>query len=344
MKIVHTADVHLSKDHPERLEALKEVISVCDEEEADLLLISGDLFDRNTGPDDYETEIRPLFSDNSFHTLVIPGNHDESAFREGSYFGNDIDQLLSRPFESKEYEGVKITGVPYTEEGFSELVSPLSEESDEDVINLLMIHCTLSGATGGFGEESKYLPVKPQELIESGYDYVFSGHIHSSATKKQLENIVFTYPGSPVSISSSETGRRHVWVFDTEVEKLESRKLDTFHYLKEKIEVMPKEEDIIDRAIQGFKDKDLSKASITIELNGFTDRKIQGLTTDVKQRISNLEPKEINVDNSGLESMASVINSDIYKEFTSKMEKEDLEKPKEVEKKFLRALSRYDRR
>lgn len=343
MKIIHTADVHLSKDYPERLDALEEIVEMCEDEKADLLLISGDLFDRNTGPDDFETDIRPLFSDNSFHTLVIPGNHDESAFREESYFGSDIEQLTDTPFESRKYQDLRITGVPYTEEGFAELVEPLSEEVDDDRVDLLMIHCTLTGVQGGFGEESEYLPVKPEELVKTGFDYVFSGHIHSRATRKDLGGTVFTYPGSPVSISSSETGKRHVWILDTETESLETRELDTFHHIERTIELMPNENERIEDTVRELETKDLEKASVTVELHGFTDRKIGEIQDDLKKMLEDLDPGEFAVENRGLESMASIVDSDIYVEFKEKMDERDPSKPDKVEKKFLRALSRYDR-
>lgn len=343
MKVVHTADVHLSPDHPERMEALEEVIRICEDEDVELLLISGDLFDRNIDAGSLKTNVRSLFSDNDFDTFVISGNHDESAFREEDYFGDDIYMMTEAPFESQKFEDLNLIGVPYTEEGFSDLIEPLSEEVDDDKINLLMIHCTLSGVSGGFGQESKYMPVRPEELVQTGFDYVFSGHIHSEATRKDLGNTTFTYPGSPVSISSSETGRRQVWIFDTEDESLETRKLDTFHYLHRNIELMPKDEQKIDEVIEGLKDKDLEKACVSVEVNGFTDKDVRSITDNIEKQIDGLGAAEVAIKNSGLESMASVVGSEIYTEFKDKMSENDLEKPEKVEKKFLRALSRHER-
>lgn len=343
MKIIHTADIHLSENNPERIEALKEIISICVEEEADLLLISGDLFDKNIDAGSLKTDVRPFFSDNDFDTLVIPGNHDESAFREEDYFGDDIYTMTDTPISSRDYGDLNIVGVPYTEEGFSELIEPLSEEVEDDKINLLMIHCTLSGISGGFGEETKYMPVRPEELIQTGFDYMFSGHIHSKATRKDLGEATFTYPGSPVSISNSETGRRHVWIFDTEDEKLKTRKLDTFHYLQRDIELLPDENQKIEEVIEDLRDKDLEKASISIEISGFTDKDIQEITENLEKRLEGLKPAEVEVKNSDLESMASVVESEIYIEFKDKMDEKDLEKPEKIERKFLRALSRHDR-
>lgn len=344
MKIVHTADVHLASGHPERMEALKEVLEVCRDEDADLLLITGDLFDQNVNVEDIKTDLRPLFSDNSFHTLVIPGNHDNSAFRQEDYFGDDIEVLDERPYEKKVFEDLNIVALPYTDKEFSDMIEPLSEAREANKKNVLMIHCTLAGASGGFGEESKYLPVEPAELVQTGYDYVLSGHIHSSATRKSYDNTVFAYSGSPVSISSSETGKREVWLLDTEKETMETRELETFHYVTEDLEILPGEEEkILDRLEKNLEDRDLEEASVIVTVNGFTERGVQELVDEIGDELGDYSPKEKEVNVEGLESAKTIVESDIYREFRDKLDNKEFENPDLVEKKFLRGLSRHER-
>ncbi|MGI6365981.1 MAG: metallophosphoesterase [Bacillota bacterium] len=45
MKILHTADVHLHTQYPQRMEALRRVLDLGRQENIDLMLIAGDLFD-----------------------------------------------------------------------------------------------------------------------------------------------------------------------------------------------------------------------------------------------------------------------------------------------------------
>lgn len=343
MKIVHTADVHLSPEHPERMDALEEVLGVCQQEEVDLLLITGDLFDANVDLEDLKTDLRPLFSENSFQTLVIPGNHDKSAFRQEDYFGEDLEVLQDKPYSQKIIQDLNIVALPYTNKAFSEMVEPLSEAIEKDKENILMIHCTLAGATGGFGEESEYLPVKPSELVQTGFDYVLAGHIHSSATRKTFGDTVFAYSGSPVSISSSETGKREAWLLETG-KGLETKELDTEYYLKEKKEVLPGEEDEITEEIKkDLEEKDLDKASVIVEIEGFTQEKVEELSKQLEETVEGLGPADVDVEVLGLESAASVMDSEIYREFSRKMEEKDFENSDIVEKKFLRGLSRYER-
>lgn len=344
MKIVHTADVHLASDHPERMEALQEVLKICEDEKADLLLITGDLFDQNVNVEDIKTDLRPIFSDNTFETFVIPGNHDNSAFRQEDYFGDDIEVLDERPYEKKVFDDLNIVALPYTDKNFSELIEPLSEAREENKKNIMMIHCTLAGASGGFGEESKYMPVEPSELIQTGYDYVLSGHIHSSATRKSYENTVFAYSGSPVSISSSETGRREVWVLDTEEGSMKTRELDTFHYFRQELEMLPGEEENALKTLEMNLDgKDLDQASVIVKAKGFTEIDVEDFREQINQKIEDYAPRDSEVRIKGLESAKSIIGSDIYTEFREKLEDNDFENPELVEKKFLRGLSRYER-
>ncbi len=344
MKIVHTADIHLSSNYPERLEALKEILDKCHKEEAELLLITGDLFDKEVSVEELKPEIRPLFSDNSFKTLVIPGNHDQNAFREAEHFGNDIEILDNQPFDKVEFNDANIVGIPYTEKEFSELVEPLNQTLNDDKTNILMVHCTLKSTSGTYGEEKEYLPIEPEELVQTGFDYILAGHIHSSATKKSFGDTRFTYSGSPISISTKETGKREIWVIDLDEDKMETRELDTFHYLKKDIEVLPGDEEDSIKQLSSLQQKNVSKASIIVNVYGFTRKTTENLTSDIKKEISDLEPMDFKVNNTSLESISLIADSKIYKEFSEKMSDKNLEKPREVEKKFLRALSRYERK
>lgn len=325
------------------MEALEHVVQLCEDEEADLLLISGDLFDDNVDLDDLKTDLRPLFSGNSFQTLVIPGNHDRSAYRQEDHFGDDIQVLRQKPFTGKAFGNVNIVALPYTDRGFSDIAEELSEATVPGKKNVLMIHCTLAGSQGSFGEESRYMPVKPSELVQTGFDYVLAGHIHSSATRKKFGETVFAYSGSPVSVSSSETGKREAWLLDTD-EGLNTAEIDSFHYLKEEREILPgEEEEAENELIESFREKNLEKASLIVELSGFTEKPVDEFLEELEGKIEVLDPEGFEIKSSGLESASSIVDSKIYKEFQEKMEQKDFENPELVEKKFLRGLSRYER-
>jgi exonuclease SbcD len=344
VRVIHTADVHLSKEHPERLNALKKVVELSEDEEADLLLITGDLFDANADIEDLKTDLRPIFSDNDFQTLVIPGNHDNAAYRQEDYFGDDIEVLTSQPFTQKKFEDINLLAVPYTEKEFEELVEDLSETVEEDKTNLMMLHCTLSGASGGYGEEEEYMPVKPSQIVQTGFDYILAGHIHSTATRKKFGETTFAYSGSPVSISSSETGRRQAWIIDTEEDSMETRTLETPYYLQEEIDVLPgEEEESRENLLDSLEDRELEKASINLDLQGFTEQTVEDFVENIREDVEDLDADNLEIDKSGAESVSKVVKTDIYTDFKQRLEDKEFEKPELVEKKFLRGLSRNER-
>ena len=86
MKIIHTADWHLGKNiegHsrlPEQELFLKDFVQICEREQADLILIAGDIFDSYNPPAlaeqlFYDT-LKQLSRDGACMTIIISGNHD----------------------------------------------------------------------------------------------------------------------------------------------------------------------------------------------------------------------------------------------------------------------------
>lgn len=86
MKILHTADWHLGKrlerfDRlPEQREAMAEICAIADQEDVDVVLIAGDLFDNYNPPNEatdlFFKTIRRLTADGKRAVVAIAGNHD----------------------------------------------------------------------------------------------------------------------------------------------------------------------------------------------------------------------------------------------------------------------------
>ncbi|PIP12554.1 MAG: serine/threonine protein phosphatase, partial [bacterium (Candidatus Stahlbacteria) CG23_combo_of_CG06-09_8_20_14_all_40_9] len=90
MRILHTADLHLQTEEDSRWDALKTIVRVASNENVDLLIISGDLFDSGIDAESLRPGIRSIFSNTGFDTIIIPGNHDKDSYGEGLYFGDEI--------------------------------------------------------------------------------------------------------------------------------------------------------------------------------------------------------------------------------------------------------------
>lgn len=219
MKIIHTADIHLHTSHPRRLEALEAITDLGREEKIDLLLVAGDLFDDHHQAELLRGEVRKLFSNLPYKVLAIPGNHDERAFSEETFHGNEFTALTQRPCTVSDYEDWRIVAVPYGDGSFASLTESLRAAVAQDKKNILMLHCTWSlphytGLDYG-GDDLRYMPVTEEILQGLGYDYILAGHFHTSYRQRRLPcGALFIYPGSPVSVSTREQGRRSVNLID----------------------------------------------------------------------------------------------------------------------------------
>ena len=213
MKIMHTADVHLSSHHPQRLQALRKVVELGRDEGIDLLLVAGDLFDDDQQARVLKGEVRDLFSNIPFKVVAIPGNHDQKAFAEESFYGTEFTALTAKPCSILDFPGWRLVGVPYGEVSFASLREDLTQAAAPGKKNILMLHCSWSlpfhTDEDYGGEDLRYLPVTEATLTGLGFDYILAGHFHSSYRQRILPcKAVFVYPGSPVSITAREQGRR----------------------------------------------------------------------------------------------------------------------------------------
>jgi len=274
MRILHTSDLHLSKEKEHTLDALKCLIETCKTEAVDLLTIGGDLFHKPHDVEQMRTELRKIFSGLDFNVISISGNHDEIAYSRNLDFG-DLKMVTQSPFEIIPYEDVNIVALPYTEKISDERYAQLKAAVDKDRFNVLLIHCTLDigYASSDFGEEEerKYCPVSTPMLASLGYDVVLGGHFHKDYYIKELgEGSRFIYPGSPVSLSKGEKGQRHAALVDTESNEITRIPLDTLFYDTKRVSIVPGNEETSLRSIEEWKKEfDGMNCILAVEVDGF---------------------------------------------------------------------------
>lgn len=241
MKIIHTADLHLIEEGDRRWQALIEIALVARSESAQLLVVSGDLFESVTDAEALRPALREVFEGRAFETLIIPGNHDAEAFAAGLYFGEGARTLSDRDWSKNvvDREGVRFIGMPFEDikaDEFFRRLRSLNELVDPERTNVLMYHGELLDASfdrDAFGSEiGRYMPSRLAYFSELGVDYVLAGHFHSNFDVRKLEEGgFFVYPGSPVSITRREVGPRHAALIDVGKEP-RPVPLETHHYTR----------------------------------------------------------------------------------------------------------------
>ncbi|MBO7740062.1 MAG: exonuclease SbcCD subunit D [Clostridia bacterium] len=223
LKIIHTADIHL--DSPFRMEDLQKaqarkielraafssLMFWAKTEQADIMLIAGDLFDSpHPTPDAVEFVVSQFASNPNCRFIISPGNHDfaasDSVYAKTT-FPENVSVFTSQTLSCLHFDNIAGHAVDVYGYAFT---SPILDHNpfagvtipQSDTITLLCGHGTL-GADNG-----KDCPIKTEDIVRSGFDYVALGHIHNNPGIQKIENTYYGYSGSLEPRAFNDRGER----------------------------------------------------------------------------------------------------------------------------------------
>jgi DNA repair exonuclease SbcCD nuclease subunit len=327
MKVLHTADIHLRAAGDERWDALERVVDLAASENVGVMVVSGDMFDRQIDAQKLKVHLRELFQKAAFRTVILPGNHDIRALSDEDYYGEKV-TVLSRIDRPVDVGDIRLHGLPFEKTSGLKVMEKLfsvRERLDPDKSNILLYHGELldvfySRESFGDEEEIGYMPVKLSFFDRLGIDYVLAGHFHSNFEVQRYDGGYFVYPGSPVSITKKETGLRSVNLFEVG-KPPRAVELSTMHYDDIEVRLSPfsgvdaLEE--IERAISGRHDK----ARVLLTVKGFVDLASIGKTeTDFAWAITALKTPQIESITEHWKDIGFVRGHDLFGRFTEKLE------------------------
>lgn len=327
--ILHTADVHLDPSAPERREGLERVLSLADGESVDLLTIGGDLFDSAVAAEELRNTLRELFSGREYPILTIPGNHDAAAFRGNLVFGENFEPATEEPFHHVTIgEGVRVTCLPYTPQATDDLLISLADRAPFDGPEVLVLHCSLEAPVrGGVGEEGKerYFPIGTAALAELDYDYYLAGHYHQNHRTELSNGGTFVYPGTPTSVTRSETRRRTVAIVDTGAEQdVRLHRLETLHYDELSRRVTPGTEESVIETIEDQVDRWADRTvDARITLDGYTEMDEEAFAEEVSKAAG-----DVPVTNE-TRTVEHVLAHPLFRDFAAELD--DRDEPRAVE-------------
>ena len=174
LKILHAADLHLDSAfealpagkaalrRSEQRELLRRLAALAQQEKAQLVVLSGDLFDSDNSYYETGEELIRCLTQMAVPVFIAPGNHDYYAPRSPW-------ARLKLP------DNVRVYGAAFTEKHAGPLLKGFRAPREEGVFNLLCLH-------GEVGKpDSPYDPISEAALAESGADYAALGHIHKAS-------------------------------------------------------------------------------------------------------------------------------------------------------------------
>lgn len=250
MKFVHAADLHI--DSPlvglERYEgapvdqirqatrrAFQNLVDLCLEESAKVLVLAGDLFDGEWR--DYSTGlffVRQLqrLRQAGVGVVIAKGNHDAQS---------QVTQRLSLPDNVREFGTERAETVSYPDWGLAfhgQSYAHRAEHRDlalgypdlvPGLVNVGVLHTC---ATGRPGHEA-YAPCKLETLTAKGYDYWALGHVHEREVLCERPWVVF--PGNLQGRHMRETGPKGATLVEYDaasVRSVEHRVLDVVRFAR----------------------------------------------------------------------------------------------------------------
>lgn len=231
MKLLHCADLHLDSpfatlraaDGAEMRRSVRAafaaMISYIREEEVPLVLIAGDVFEREYATRDTADLMAQAFAscpDTRF--VVSPGNHDPYTrgslwaaceMPENVYIFNE-NAVSCFPFDDL---GVDVYGYAFTDVSlatprFDGIAERVARRGDR--LALLCAHGDL------FSPLSPYCPLSPALLAAQGFDYAALGHIHMPPEPSECEATHYAYSGCLTGRDFGESGLHGALLCDIE--------------------------------------------------------------------------------------------------------------------------------
>ena len=224
MKFIHAADLHV--DSPMKglanydgapvsqlrgatRRALIALVELALREQVDLVLLAGDIFDRESG--DFgaalffrEQMVRLVAA--GIRVFVIKGNHDA----EGQISKRLPDLAGMHVFSARAAEvidlpelDVAVHGKSFPERGVTEDLVPTYHPLVPGRFNIGLLHTSLNGRVG----HDPYAPTTVEVLTDKGYDYFALGHIHAREVIRNAHPRI-VYPGNLQGRNVGETGSK----------------------------------------------------------------------------------------------------------------------------------------
>ncbi|MBQ5607617.1 MAG: metallophosphoesterase [Oscillospiraceae bacterium] len=218
MKILHGADWHLDAPMQGHGEALRQglaavpgqIFEIVREEQCDLVLLAGDLFDGAYTPHTYQN-LYDVLKAIAVPVFITPGNHD--------FCGSDspwIKELWPENvhiFKSNRIESVALPALDCRVygAGFESMDCPA-------LLQNFRADCREKYAIGIFHGDptqigSPYNPITKAQVLASNLDYLALGHIHK-ADSFVAGKTLCAWPGCPMGRGYDEPGEKGVYIVE----------------------------------------------------------------------------------------------------------------------------------
>ena len=248
MKVLHAADFHLDFPYaalpPEKAalrrkegrELLSRLARLAKEENVDLVLLAGDLFDGRTVYRETLAMLKAALSSIPAPVLIAPGNHDPYTARSPYAtvdWPENVMLFTEESVASKEFPRLNcvVHGAAFAGESVALDLWAGFQAPGDGRIHIGLTH-------GDLGQShSTYHPIGMQSVEHSGLTYLALGHIHAPSGLQWAGRTVWAYPGCPEGHGFDELGERGCLLVEIEGGRVsaEFRPLAARRYLEKQV-------------------------------------------------------------------------------------------------------------
>ncbi|WP_315078365.1 DNA repair exonuclease [uncultured Clostridium sp.] len=208
IKILHTSDLHFDtpfsgmknnqsiKCREELKEVFEKIIKISLENNIDILLIAGDMFDNLSVNKSTLYFLKSCFEKiDKVKIFISPGNHDpynEKSFYSMIEWPKNV-YIFKGNMEKVVLEDLKtiVWGAAFTHNYIYEsLIKDVNRIDGYN--NIMVIHGEISSK-----EKNEYNPITEEEIAKSDMDYIALGHRHKYIGVNKVLNTCYAYSGCP---------------------------------------------------------------------------------------------------------------------------------------------------
>lgn len=281
LKVLHSADWHLDSPFagftPEQRDFLRAqqrlipgaVMDLAKQEQCDLILLSGDIFDGPASPETVE-EVRKSLASCGIRVLIAPGNHDFCAMGSvwTDYEWPDNVYVFKKGMKSLVLKDLdcRIYGAAFTSMDCPAVLEGFRAEGSERY-RIALLH------GDPVQKNSPYNPVTVAQVRGSGLTYLALGHVHTAGAFRAGKTYC-AWPGCPMGRGWDETGEKGVCIVTLD-EQVDIRpvSLNLVRFLQMKIVVGDDAAAALEAALPGAGSSDFYR----IDLVGCAEVNVQSL-------------------------------------------------------------------
>ncbi len=272
-RFVHAADLHIDSpfagvgDADNRVatrlreatyEAFQNLVDLCINQNADFLVIAGDVY--NGADRSVRAQLRfrdglSKLAEAGIQSFVVHGNHDPLDGWQSSISWPEGVHIFGVTPEWKNFEKngefvAAVQGMSYpTREVTDNLAVQFNPPESGKIFAIGLLHANV----GANSVHSNYAPCTVEDLSKLGIDYWALGHVHTRQTLKRAAPVI-AYPGNTQGRHPNETGARGALVVDVDssgVSRGEFVPLDVVRWDRAEVDISNIETiDSLDSAIQ----------------------------------------------------------------------------------------------